>query len=152
MAWVKDFDTTEALEAAKARWAEKLYGLTPRQIQYGLDNMGRHYEQYPPNVNQFLSLCKCQGDGKRGHPSHRTYVAISLRPDDKSVGEAHLQKIRQDLYKKRAEEVAEEPVEEIEQEKPDHIRLGELLDLSAQRKLTDDEKTEMKQLAGISDE
>lgn len=96
-AWTKDFTSRETLEAFKARWAERLFPLNYKQIKYGLENMGKKFVRFPPNLNEFIALCEQEGAYKPKTAAHRDGVVDTPVITDRSVGREALKKIKAGL-------------------------------------------------------
>ncbi len=89
-AWTALFDDEKSMEAMKARWSKKLSHLDRDQIIYGLENMGKEYQTFPPNLNEFKTLCENHGGYKAKTAAHQEW--LGLPKPDKPVSELKTEK------------------------------------------------------------
>jgi len=86
-------ETNETIEL----WTKQMKHLTPAQISFGSNNLGKYFLTFPPTVFEFVDLCEQMGKSEHLTAAHKLWQAEPVKVAEKAVGEASLAKMKEDL-------------------------------------------------------
>jgi len=93
-AFTANFRSTEELDEAKLRWAQKLFDVTPDQIRHGLDTMGDSHKQFPPKLNEFIEICKSMTPNVQR--AHQLYISQNVEKASPEIYKSFREKIKEE--------------------------------------------------------
>ena len=98
-AWASNlkYDGKDETDEIIALWTREMKHLSPKQISYGANNLGKHFKTFPPTVFEFVDLCEQQGRSKYLTAAHKPWQAEPVKVAEKAIGEASMVKIKEDL-------------------------------------------------------
>lgn len=88
-AFTSGFKSEDELKEAKNRWSSRLAHLTVEQIKVGVDKMTDIHKRFPPNLNEFISLCESYQPKCAAHRmmvlEHKTGITVDKDSFQKDV-------------------------------------------------------------------